>query len=203
MHDRLPTDEKLQDRGSNLASICSICLNSEETTSHLFFQCPFALKLWTWLANLLNINLPAIDNIWKIGEQFTPQCRLVSKVAVINTISIIWYSRNQARFQDEQIHWRSAINSIISYTSISGNNTKLCSRINMTEFVFLKAFNINIHPPRAPVIKEVIWNPPNFHWLKVNTDGALVKNPINTAMGVLLRTFWTALLPSLLNYMLS
>jgi hypothetical protein len=47
----------------------------------------------------------------------------------------------------------------------------------MTEFVILKVLRINIHPPKAPVIKEVIWHPPIVNWLKVNTDGAVTKSP--------------------------
>jgi hypothetical protein len=31
----------------------------------------------------------------------------------------------------------------------------------MTDFRILKAFNVNLHPPKAPVIKEVVWMPPN------------------------------------------
>ena len=61
----------------------------------------------------------------------------------------------------------------------------------MTEFCILKTFKINIvsssKPPRAPIIKEVPWIPPLFHWLKVNTDGALIKNSIKAACGGIFR----------------
>ena len=42
----------------------------------------------------------------------------------------------------------------------------------MSDFSLLKKFNITLHPARAPVIKEVFWNPPLLHWMKCNTDGA-------------------------------
>lgn len=57
----------------------------------------------------------------------------------------------------------------------------------MTEFVFLKALKINIHPPKATITKEVIWHPPLTSWLKVNTDGAVLKNPIKAACGGIFR----------------
>jgi ribonuclease HI len=42
----------------------------------------------------------------------------------------------------------------------------------MTDFRILKYFKISLHPPRAPVIEEVLWQPPPPNWLKCNTDGA-------------------------------
>jgi hypothetical protein len=45
----------------------------------------------------------------------------------------------------------------------------------------LKKFRINIHPPKAPIIKEVIWQPPLINWIKGNTDGAA--NSSTTAYG--------------------
>jgi hypothetical protein len=53
----------------------------------------------------------------------------------------------------------------------------------MKKFVILKFFNINIHPPKAPTIKEVLWQPPLINWLKANTDGTLTKNPFKAACG--------------------
>jgi len=53
--------------------------------------------------------------------------------------------------------------------------------------VILKALKINIHPPRDPIIREVIWKPPIANWWKINTDGALVRNPQKSACGGIFR----------------
>ncbi|MCI05371.1 hypothetical protein A2U01_0026423, partial [Trifolium medium] len=37
--------------------MCSLCLNEVETSSDLFLQCPFASKIWNWLADLLKVNI--------------------------------------------------------------------------------------------------------------------------------------------------
>lgn len=70
---------------------------------------------------------------------------------------------------------------------MTGNTTKLCSSVNMTGFCILKALNINIHPPKAPLIIEVLWIPPLFNWLKINTDGAYIKNSAKAACGGIVR----------------
>ncbi|GAU44578.1 hypothetical protein TSUD_139510 [Trifolium subterraneum] len=106
MHDKIPTDEKLMERGCSLPSLCSLCLSCSENTFHLFFECSFAFTLWCWLTSVL-------------------------------------------------------------------------------DFSILKKFNVTIHPPKAPDIKEVIWHPPIGLWLKCNTDGA--SNNLTASCGGIFR----------------
>jgi hypothetical protein len=96
---------------------------------------------------------------------------------MFNLVNYIWYSRNQARFNQVQTNLRTAKACIISSTAISGNFTKFTSTSSMTDFLVLKACNVNINPPKAPVIKEVIWIPPIPFWTKCNTDGAALGCP--------------------------
>jgi hypothetical protein len=79
MHERMPTDEKLMDRGCQMASICSNCFSTAESTFHLYFQCSFANSIWSWLFSILNINLQIndINEIWNICDRgWTPQCKV-------------------------------------------------------------------------------------------------------------------------------
>jgi len=46
MHNKVPTDENLMLRGIQSPSICSSCKMQCESI-HLFFACPFAMKLWS------------------------------------------------------------------------------------------------------------------------------------------------------------
>lgn len=146
MHNKLLTDENMMGRGCCIASMCSTCNNATESIFHPFFQCLVAMKIWSWLASMLNTNLQlsSPDNIWKLCDKsWTPQRKVVVKAVIINILSTIWFIRNQARFQEKRIQRKSAINNIIAAVSL------------MAEFVFLKSFKIDIHPPRAPLIKEV------------------------------------------------
>jgi len=114
----MPTDENLISRGCWLPSACNICLLASETTLHLFFECPLALKIWSWFAYLLNtsIQFNIFSEVWKsCGNNWSPQCSVVIKSCVMNIFSTIWYFRNQGRFQNKQINWRIAINSFVMF----------------------------------------------------------------------------------------
>ena len=52
-----------------------------------------------------------MEQIWLILDRGrSPQCKVVIKACIINLINTIWYRRNQSRFQDKLIHWKTAIN---------------------------------------------------------------------------------------------
>ena len=53
----------------------------------------------------------------------------------------------------------------------------------------MNSCKVNIRPPRAPSIKEIIWSPPLPSWIKINTDGAAIKNPARAAAGGI---FWNS-----------
>ncbi|CAJ2673343.1 unnamed protein product [Trifolium pratense] len=175
MHDKLPTDENLKIRGCSLPSICSLCSACEESSFHLFFECSFAFYLWCWLASILNLTLQfqSIEDLWKLCDRgWNAQCKLVIKATIVNIINMIWLARNNMRFNNIKTSRHSAIALISSNAALSGNKTKLLASGSIRDFSILKYFNINIHPPKAPQIKEVIWCPPSHGWIKCNTDGA-------------------------------
>jgi hypothetical protein len=52
--------------------------------------------------------------------------------------------------------FQSAINHICANVSITGNFTKSSAPVSMQEFQIMKVFSINLHPPNAPRIMEVL-----------------------------------------------
>ncbi|GAU32706.1 hypothetical protein TSUD_145800 [Trifolium subterraneum] len=96
-------------------------------------------------------------------------------------------SWNQKRFADKSIHVNTAINQIIASVSLTGNISNLHANSSMSEFVILKALNIQMQFSKAPVIKEVLWQPPILNWMKCNSDGASLGNPGNSSRGGIFR----------------
>jgi len=115
------TDDNLIRRGCQIPSMCTLCGLAQETSSHLFINCPFAIEIWNWLASIINLpcNFTSVMEILKIAERnWSAQFKLVVLAAIIFCFNIIWYCRNQKRFNDKIILPRSAINLIISGTSL-------------------------------------------------------------------------------------
>jgi len=91
------------------------------------------------------------------------------------------------RFNDKKINQRSAINLIISGTTLTGNNTNCAANSNIADFVLLKAFSVKLNCGNAPRIKEIMWQPPVFNWIKCNIDGASIGNPGSSSCGGIYR----------------
>lgn len=68
------------------------------------------------------------------------------------------------------------------------------------EFKMLKAFNIEIHAPKAPKIIQVDWHPPICGWIKVNSDGSAQGNPRHSSCGVIFRDSRAAAMGSFSHY---
>ena len=163
---------------------------NQETTSHLFLDCIFATSIWQWLSSILNLqcNFSYIQEAIQLSQRnWSPLCRIVILSAVINILNIIWFCRNQLRFNSKKINFRSAINLIISATAMTGNNSRCVAITSIADFVLLKAFSVKINYGNAPRIKEVLWQPPVINWIKCNIDGASVGNPGPSSCGGIFR----------------
>jgi hypothetical protein len=146
MHEKMPTDENLMTIGCVIPSMCNLCNNHVESSFHLFFECSYAIKLWSWLAGCLNFTIQfySMDDIWKLCDlNWSPQSKVIITAAIIHLLNTLWLARNQARFNNTYIPWQSAISLIIANTSLSGNNTGKTSSNSIRDFSFLKRFNIN------------------------------------------------------------
>lgn len=179
LHNKLPTDDNLSLRGCNISSMCSLCDKAQETIAHLFLECSFATSIWHWLSSIINLKCTFTliqEAIQLVHRNWSPLCKIVVLAAVTNIINIIWFYRNQTRFNNKKINFKSAINLIIAGTTMSGNRLKCDANTSISDFVLLRAFSIKLNYGRASRIKEILWQSPVFHWIKYNIDGAFVGN---------------------------
>lgn len=122
--------------------------------------------------------------MWNICDiNWFPQCKVVIISALINLLNTIWFSRNQARYNNKIIPWQSAISLIIANTYLLGNNMCKATNNSIRDFTIMKHFKVSTHQPRAPIIKEIRWHPPLPNWKTCNIDGAFNGNPGISACG--------------------
>ncbi|CAJ2666578.1 unnamed protein product [Trifolium pratense] len=125
MHEKVPTEENLMIRGCAIPYMCNFCCRHVESSFHIFFECDYAIKLWSWLAGCLNLVLQftSMEDMLKLCElNWSPKCKITITAAIINLLNTIWLVGNQARFNNKFISWKSAISLIIASNSLTGNN---------------------------------------------------------------------------------
>ncbi|KAF1895765.1 hypothetical protein Lal_00037881 [Lupinus albus] len=176
----MPTDENLQTRGCQLASMCNNCQSQNETSSHLFLTGTFVTKLWDWLGKLFNIclNTVSIESILLVcNGQWSPQVKGVLVAAIINTINTVWLCINLKRFDNKKMNLVQAKSRILVATSLAGNNSKLLTNNAVSNFVILREFKVKQNFQKAPRVKEVVWLAPQVGWIKIKTDGVAHGSP--------------------------
>jgi len=67
MHRKLSTNDNLKIRGCTPVSICGLCDAIDETSSHLFLSCDFAVNLWHWLGSKMDcfIQLSSVSSVFE------------------------------------------------------------------------------------------------------------------------------------------
>lgn len=115
------------------------------------------------------------------------QCSIVICVAIIAIFKSIWHCKNSQRFEYKTISINYCIASTTVAASLTGNITRLTMGPSIADFSILKNFKINIHHPKAIVIKEVLWTPSNGNCVKCNTDGSSIGSFGLAACGGLFR----------------
>lgn len=53
-HRKMPTDKNLMIRCCYFPSMCTLCRQASENARHIFIDCAFASKLWSWIQNIYN-----------------------------------------------------------------------------------------------------------------------------------------------------
>ena len=174
IHRNLPTDEHLQARGCTLVSVCVLRYRHDETSSHLFLSCDFAVGIWTWLGSLLHctFDLQSAESLLQcIPSPGSSQVRDVFVASIVHAVHIIWIARNVVRFGNTKHSLYSARNSILASVSLSGS----LSAVNCTpsDTSLLENLCVPLSFRRYKDIVPVVWKAPTANWIEVNTDGSV------------------------------
>ncbi|GLT98028.1 hypothetical protein SLE2022_155580 [Rubroshorea leprosula] len=112
LHDRLPTKCNLARRDiikDRRETICSRCLENEETLCHLFFDCMQSWKVWASCYYWWGISSVSMQNI---NEHFKQYVGLIGNIKFTAVWMVIWYAvkwsiwlqRNKVTFNDGQVN---------------------------------------------------------------------------------------------------
>lgn len=93
-------------------------------------------------------------------NRWSSQVKYLVVAAIINVIWVIRFCRNQNQFNNASVSLWRAKHLVISAVSLSDAASKGNMSSSISEFRILKFFSVAGHPPKAPIIKQVDWNPP-------------------------------------------
>lgn len=108
MHQRLRTIDILVKIGVMHSNPCLLCDNGLETHSHLFFQCPYAVKCLDMVKNWLKIS--TIHNVFQrqiLYIQKSKRSGIQKRILAVvfnGLIYQLWWVRNEAGWN--QVVWR-------------------------------------------------------------------------------------------------
>lgn len=204
LHNKMPCDDNLCKRGCNIVSMCSLCGVAVETSDHLFLNCAFVQSIWNWLSSILqcNLDLSSFNSILTVcSRNWSSQVSDIVSAAVINSIWVIWKSRNSSRFENKVMSFNTAISLIKASVSLSGNQSAGHMSSSISEFTILKYFKVEGRASKAPSIKQVIWHPLQFIGSNIILMGQL-KDPrelqlVEAFLEIAFPELWAVLLSTL------
>ncbi|KAL6189533.1 hypothetical protein ACLB2K_040921 [Fragaria x ananassa] len=191
LFDRLPTDDKVKISGIPIVTICQLCYCSGETSLHLFLQCPFSQRVWRWLATQFGTSLSSFNSLidfWKsyCQKPFSSQLFNLWLAAGMFTFMALWKARNKLRFDNRTPNFYTMCCSIMAWireiSLFAPGHYK-----GVLDARLLASLGVAPKGGKAPRIQHVLWQPPFFPWIKVNTDGLAKGNPGPAACGGVFR----------------
>ncbi|XXG88234.1 hypothetical protein AAC387_Pa12g0473 [Persea americana] len=103
MHNKTPTEIRLQRLGFSLASRCSIYLAAEDSIGHLLFYCDLAISIWTWFLGAAGVHHPtrlSATSIWEsISKENNSNGLQFMAALFITVLFYLWKARNEALFE--------------------------------------------------------------------------------------------------------
>ncbi|GJZ76828.1 putative RNA-directed DNA polymerase [Tanacetum coccineum] len=105
---KLKTQDRLSswDVNGALASCCSLCESQLDSHEHLFFECSFAMQVWSHMRKLVDLPLSSssfdliLDSLIPLAKRRTSKA-LVTKLVIAASVYFIWRGKDNDQVQDQ------------------------------------------------------------------------------------------------------
>ncbi|KAK1302596.1 hypothetical protein QJS10_CPB12g01264 [Acorus calamus] len=186
---KLPTLQRLQNKGIIQSTTCPLCSAASEDVDHLFFKCGYSSYIW--FSILAKMGLPRKASGTLLGWveilnqlHLQPAMIKVLKVLFATTIGLIWKERCSRVFRSQSRHKTSILRDSIETAVIRLSRQTL--HAEPSPEVETTVRNLGIHFPTKTFHHIFfIWDPPPQHWVKCNSDGSLSED--RAGFGALIR----------------
>ncbi|OVA01560.1 Reverse transcriptase zinc-binding domain [Macleaya cordata] len=185
------TDKRLQGRGINIASRCSLCLKNIEDDTHLFWICPFAANIWTWIHELFGFQwTPYVQNFETVTAHATTRSAAIHDLwaaAISNVLTEIWHHRNSCVFNNIPASSRRVKSKILANFFECSILMKMILHNRVEDLMIFKNLQINPRPAKPTRVLQCFWSLPDLDQLKIGCDGCSRGNLGPSGAGVILR----------------
>lgn len=163
LHECLPTNQFRVHHHMSTDSSCHRCGSTIETLVHTLRDCTEAHKVWKTLQfDKVPLFFSASCKDWVQDNLYGPNTSLFAI-----TCWFIWKARNSSVFED--VDWELWM---------------ILSKIFTLRNSVLRAFG---DPMTKSTERQVTWNPPQEHFIKLNVDGTSLGNPGRSGFGGIFR----------------
>ncbi|OVA08054.1 Reverse transcriptase zinc-binding domain [Macleaya cordata] len=185
------TDKRLQDRGINIASRCSLCLKNIEDDTHLFWICPFAANIWSWIHELFGFQWNShVQNFETVTDHATTRSAAIRDIwvaAITNVLIEIWHHRNSCIFNNIPASSRRVKSKVLANFYECSILMKSIMHNRVEDLMIFKNLQINPRPAKPIRVLQCFWSLPDLDQLKIGCDGCSRGNPGPSGAGVILR----------------
>ncbi|XP_057792980.1 uncharacterized protein LOC131009580 [Salvia miltiorrhiza] len=198
IHGRLPTMDILIRQGLVAPNCCYLCLDSAESISHIFWNCPKVKLIWreflVWFDKEDFLDCLDIHSFLVMAWSTTFSSQLLTywKAGVISLIWKIWDSRNSKIFDNMNFDAQRVlifVKSFFKEIEINFHHTGSTDS-SWSDYLTTRRLGIQQRVKPPPRMIEVYWWPPTHNWMKVNTDGSAMGAPGVIAAGGVFRDNW-------------
>ncbi|XP_026459448.1 uncharacterized protein LOC113360119 [Papaver somniferum] len=182
------TDEKVKNRGMNLASRCYLCRKDQDNMEHILWNCDYGQILWKWVGGIFAFKTPkSFEDILNACNRKSTVIQEVWFIAAFNIMVDIWFTRNRVYFDNVTPNSSAAQKRISKIIQDCEVRLKGDMSNSAYDLKILKHFNLGCRKVKNFRTIECNLCLPADDSTFICCDGASRRNPDNAGYGFIAR----------------